>query len=117
MHCFNHQDIDAVGVCKHCGKGLCPSCLTDLGYGLACRDSHEQAVENINIFITRSSQLRRVLLFVLTAFFAFMGLVFVVYGILGKSSFTTVMGLGQLACSAVFFVKRRAFGVAGPQTQ
>lgn len=30
MHCFNHDDRDAVDICKACGKGLCPECATDL---------------------------------------------------------------------------------------
>lgn len=122
MRCFNHQHQDSVGACKHCGKGLCPSCLTDLGHGLACRDSHEQAVEDINTLIARNSQAQRVApktWFVVPAFTAFMGLVFFGYGIFtgrGTSSFTTIMGLGFLAYSAVLFVvNRRAFGASNAQ--
>jgi len=45
MRCFNHQDHEAVGCCKACGKGLCPDCAADLGHALACRGSHEAMVE------------------------------------------------------------------------
>ena len=37
MNCFYHPSSVAVGVCKSCGKGLCPDCAVDLGKGLACR--------------------------------------------------------------------------------
>lgn len=122
MRCFNHQDTDAVGACKHCGKGLCPACLTDLGHGLACRDSHEQAVESINTLITRNTQAQHIApktWFVVPAFTAFMGLVFAGYGIFSEnrvSSFTTVMGIGFLVYAAVLFVaNRRAFKAPGAQ--
>lgn len=26
MKCFNHNDIDSVGTCSDCFKGLCPNC-------------------------------------------------------------------------------------------
>lgn len=44
MKCFHDPIQDAVGICKSCGKGLCPDHLTDLGRGLACRGSCEEAV-------------------------------------------------------------------------
>ena len=34
MNCYNHQSSAAVGLCKHCGKGLCAACTVDLGHGL-----------------------------------------------------------------------------------
>ncbi len=45
MRCFYHQDREAVGACKSCGKGLCPECAVDLGKGLACRGRCEAEVE------------------------------------------------------------------------
>ncbi|MBP7275989.1 MAG: hypothetical protein KBA51_07280, partial [Kiritimatiellae bacterium] len=35
MKCFNHEDRDAVGTCKSCGKGVCRECAVDMGKGLA----------------------------------------------------------------------------------
>jgi hypothetical protein len=37
MKCFCHNDRDAVGVCKACGRGLCRDCAADLGRALACK--------------------------------------------------------------------------------
>ena len=57
MRCFQHPDRDAVGICKCCGKGLCPDCLTDLGKGLACRDRCEEQVRSVNDMIERNLRL------------------------------------------------------------
>ncbi len=122
MRCFNHQDKDSVGSCKHCGKGLCPACLTDLGHGLACRDTHEQAVERINTLITRNSQAQSMApktWYVVPTFTGFMGLLFAGYGLFsprGPSTFTAILGLGFIAYSAVLFVANyRAFKANGAQ--
>jgi hypothetical protein len=122
MRCFNHENDDAVGSCKHCGKGLCRACLTDLGHGLACRGVHEQAVENINTLIVRNSHVQNVApktWYVVPAFTAFMGLVFAGYGAFapgGLSVFLVVLGLGFLAYAAVLLVvNRRAYKVNGTQ--
>lgn len=122
MRCFNHQDNHAVGSCKHCGKGLCPACLTDLGHGLACRDSHEPQVESVNTLITRNTQAQHIApktWFVVPAFTAFLGLVFAGYGLFsdsGVGSFTTIMGIGFLVYAAVLFVaNHRAFKAPGTQ--
>ena len=48
MKCFNHLNDDAVGLCKHCRKGLCPECATDLDHGLACKNRHEEAVNSLD---------------------------------------------------------------------
>lgn len=36
MKCYNHPEVDAVGTCKNCCKGICRDCLTDTYKGLAC---------------------------------------------------------------------------------
>ncbi len=54
MRCFEHQDADAVGLCKACHKGLCQQCAVDLGHSLACvgaceeeaRQLHAQVLQN-----------------------------------------------------------------------
>lgn len=44
MKCFHHPGLEAVGICKVCGKGLCIGCAADLGHALACKGEHEAAV-------------------------------------------------------------------------
>lgn len=47
MRCFYHQDKEAVGTCRYCGKGLCPECAVDLGGGLACRNKCEEKARGL----------------------------------------------------------------------
>ena len=44
MKCFNHRELDAIAVCKHCGKAVCSQCLADTGEGVACRGLCENKV-------------------------------------------------------------------------
>lgn len=53
MKCYNHPEKDAVGICKNCNKGLCKECAVDVTYGLACRNSCENEVREINKMISR----------------------------------------------------------------
>lgn len=47
MKCFSDEN-EAVGNCKSCCKGLCKSCLTDVGNGIACKDTCVKEVLDIN---------------------------------------------------------------------
>ena len=39
MHCYRHQDRDAIAVCVHCGKATCGDCAEDTGQGIACSEA------------------------------------------------------------------------------
>ena len=54
MKCYNHNDIDAVGTCKACSKGVCKSCLTDVGNGIACTDTCIDEVKEVNSLVERN---------------------------------------------------------------
>ena len=58
MHCFYHQDREAVGTCKSCGKGLCPECAVDLTRGLACRGRCEADVRALIQLIEHHIQIQ-----------------------------------------------------------
>jgi hypothetical protein len=47
MECFYHEGRPAVGSCRSCLKGICRSCVADLGKGLACTGRCEQAVRDL----------------------------------------------------------------------
>lgn len=47
MKCFGHPEIDALGICKSCGKGLCGICFVDTGLGLACNGSCQKIVTTV----------------------------------------------------------------------
>jgi hypothetical protein len=40
MNCFNHQESDAVGVCRNCSKMICRECLffSELPVGVVCSE-------------------------------------------------------------------------------
>jgi hypothetical protein len=42
MDCFTHEGRPAVGTCRACGKGVCRSCVADLGRGIACAGRCEE---------------------------------------------------------------------------
>ena len=54
MRCHTHREAEAVGVCKSCGKGLCPDCAVDLERGLACRGRCEADVRALIDLVDRS---------------------------------------------------------------
>jgi len=38
MKCVNHLDKDAVGVCNHCGKGICSDCSVAIKEETYCKE-------------------------------------------------------------------------------
>jgi hypothetical protein len=91
MKCFNHHDVDALGQCKCCGKGLCVNCLTDLGDGLACKGKHEEIVKQITQLVSTNTKLTKNYSGVI--FNLVCGLLFFIYGIIDKMSFIMLLGL------------------------
>ena len=59
MKCYEHPEVEAIGICKHCQKGVCTDCSTDLGFGLACKDKHEKDVEFLNSLIENNKKAYR----------------------------------------------------------
>lgn len=105
MNCFNHNELSAIGICKHCNKGICQNCLSDTGNGLTCKGHCTKEVIAINKLIEynkkvvkgtsgnwKSSAILFIAmgcLFILTTvlyfgkfdpFFSLMGTIFLVYG-------------------------------------
>lgn len=62
MRCFAHQEVEAVGLCKVCGKGLCPKCARqDCGW-LHCGDECARFSSEIRASVLRAKvfpQVRR----------------------------------------------------------
>lgn len=114
MKCFNHSDKDSVGICKACGKGLCRECVTDLGYGLACKGMHEVEVENINTLVSKNidaieSAPKNAM--ILPAFFLLSGLVFAGFGYFSKrgiTDFSFILGSVFIVFAIVVYFRNRA---------
>ena len=101
MKCFRHNEIDAVGICRACNKGLCVDCAADLGHSIACKGSCEQAAEATHDLVSRTivtvrSQKRIRYLF--PAFIIFMGLVALFYSLTSNEPINpvTLLGVGFL---------------------
>ena len=56
MKCFYHPTLDAVGLCKHCQRGLCTACASERDGGLACAGRHETEVDQVTALIRRNIQ-------------------------------------------------------------
>jgi hypothetical protein len=54
MDCYYHHEVNAVGICKNCHKGICAECAGDTGNGLACRGECEQAVQYLNAYVQKN---------------------------------------------------------------
>lgn len=57
MNCYRHSNISSVGLCKSCFKAVCPDCAADVGNGLACKDSCEVKVLELNEMWERSAKI------------------------------------------------------------
>lgn len=109
MKCFNHREIDAIAVCKHCGRALCPNCAAEVELAAACKgrcevevaailDAHERAktaYQKVAATTVRSA-----------VFIGMLGFVFAILGIFGwgkGGGFSLIMGTIFLLWSAFSF--------------
>ena len=53
MKCFNHSSVDAVGVCRSCGRALCHECITEVGLSCSCKGQCESVVAAMNDLVER----------------------------------------------------------------
>jgi hypothetical protein len=105
MKCFNHPEIDAVGICKSCARGICRECVSEVGTGIACRNRCEADVAALNKLVARgrtayqrtSSTLLRTAIFLLL-----LGEVFLILGI--NSSIGSRPNYFLIIMGALFFV-------------
>jgi hypothetical protein len=82
MKCYRHHDRDAIGVCKSCNKGLCSDCAADIGNGIACKNSCEQAVRDLNEIISKSKsvyQKNSSTYYRMAVIYGLIGLFFIIY--------------------------------------
>ncbi|WP_223669078.1 hypothetical protein [Kangiella shandongensis] len=57
MKCYSHINKEAVGVCRACTKGICVDCSYDTGHGLACKESCEHEVDELQELVQRNKQI------------------------------------------------------------
>jgi hypothetical protein len=54
VKCFRHREVDAIGICKSCQRGLCGDCVEIVDRGLACRESCVEDVRRIGRIVDAS---------------------------------------------------------------
>ncbi len=54
MVCFYHPDKPAIGICKHCQRGLCAECAAVVDDVLACKGRHENEVHALEQLANRT---------------------------------------------------------------
>lgn len=98
MKCYRHQLNDSIGICKSCGKALCPECAIDLEFALTCPGPCEQTALahhklNSNAIAAYSEQQKN--RYFGPLFFCTLGLVYLGYGLSEgiAFSFSVVVGL------------------------
>ena len=119
MKCFCHQQQDAVGTCKSCGRGLCPVCAADLGKGLAGRGRCEGDAKVLIALIDRNIRMSRSTEKLLAtgrgvrsgtfAFNVVLGIAFILWGVTdpGRLGFLIMIGACFLVFGAFLFVQSR----------
>ncbi len=54
MRCYYHRDLESIGTCKNCTKGICPKCALECDSGLACSNECERRIKLIDNAVDRS---------------------------------------------------------------
>ena len=55
MKCFNHSTVEAVGICRSCGRSLCHDCITEVGLSCSCKNRCESVVATMNDLVERGA--------------------------------------------------------------
>ncbi|MFZ1040589.1 MAG: hypothetical protein WCA79_21175 [Anaerolineales bacterium] len=95
MNCYYHPERLAIGICKHCQRGLCAEDAALVDDSLACKGRHENEVRETNQWIRLNIlQVKRIgSVYNRNAIFYFLvGVVFAGYGFY-TMRFTGLQGL------------------------
>ena len=118
MVCFYHPDQPAIGICRHCQRGLCSECAALVDDVLACKGRHEEQVRALEEMTkqsilkskrTRSDYLRN------TTFYGVVGLLFTAFGVsqiqwLGLQGVVyAVIGLALLYAALANYLESRKY--------
>ncbi len=108
MNCFNHPQA-AIGICKHCGRGLCRDCAAEVELSLACKGRCEPHVSALNELTQRAKTAYDKVAGSYTKTAIFMGLAGLLFTVLGvmsleKGGFIPLsLGLLFLLASGFYF--------------
>ena len=119
MKCFAHPQMDAVGNCKHCFKGICAQCAKDTGIGIVCSEPCEVEVKSIHALVQRNRKMHAFApkTYLRSAYlFLILVAAFITFGIISDSKFLsaylTVFGVAMLCGAAFAFYNNRKIAKA-----
>jgi hypothetical protein len=101
MRCYVHHDLEAVGICKSCQKGLCPDCAVDAGHALTCKGECAQRAASVEKLIQRNmtlSETQKRVRYLYPGFIIILGVLFTGWGVsYGEPmNFSTYTGIAML---------------------
>ena len=118
MVCYYHPDRPAVGICKHCQRGLCRDCAAIVNNSLACANRHEEQVRGLLLMEERGIlQARRVASGYMrnAIFYALVGALFTGFGLLQyrylglEAVFFMLIGLFLLYAAVTNYLESRKY--------
>lgn len=115
MKCFRHQELEAVGICKACHKGICSDCSKDLGHSISCKGPCEKKaalLEDIITFSQKSIGSHKNNSYIYPVFVFIAGVVFFYFGLKDGIwfSFAQILGLVFMFFGVIsFYVLRKFF--------
>ncbi|MEI8196488.1 MAG: hypothetical protein WCI73_11315 [Phycisphaerae bacterium] len=86
MKCFYHPTVDAVALCKSCGRALCRECIAEVGMSCSCRGRCEEDVGALNDMVARgrTAYQKASATYLRTGIFVtLMGMIFLILGVIG----------------------------------
>lgn len=118
MNCYYHPNQPAVGLCKHCQRGLCSACAAESDESLACKDRHEEQVHALDALTKHNllqarrlgSVYRRNAIFYFLVGALFAGFGFLQIRWLGwQGVFLLAIGVFLLYASAINYLESRKY--------
>ena len=113
MRCYDHTTDEALGICRHCGRGLCAKCANEVKGVLACKGCMSEvalAAQSAHLV----SWLARALGAVLMGWLVYVGVVTILFGAFAVPEWNawriSMMSLGALALIAGFLLYRKVRG-------
>jgi hypothetical protein len=118
MNCYYHPDKPAIGICKHCQRGLCVDCAALVDDCLVCKNRHEELVRAAEQLFQRNIlQSKRIgSVYLRNAIFYFLvGVLFTGFGLLEyrflglEAVFFILIGLFLLYAAIANFLEKRKY--------
>ncbi|MCC7188899.1 MAG: hypothetical protein IT312_09170 [Anaerolineales bacterium] len=114
MNCFYHPNTSAIGLCKHCQRGLCSECIALVDDMLACKNRHEEQVKAMGLQLVQARRVRSDYIRN-TIFYGMVGILFTAFGVsqlkwLGlQAGVYAVIGLALLWAAVSNYLESRKY--------